>query len=194
MALLGGRTRSVRSLATALCATLTAVGCAERGAVTITSTSPLPNGNADLAYSQALAARGGASPYSWSITSGALPSGLSLSSTGVIAGTPSAGGTSTFSVTVTAGAASNTKSFTLTVAHDVALTWTASTTSGVTYKVYRGIASGGPYTLIASGIASTSFTDTTVQSGQTYYYACTAINSAGESVYSPEQVAVVPNP
>ena len=69
-------------------------------ALTITTTS-LPNGTVNVAYSATLAATGGAPPYNWTVTTGSLPAGLTLnSSTGVIGGTPTASGTTSFSVTV----------------------------------------------------------------------------------------------
>jgi hypothetical protein len=52
----------------------------------------LPAASVGNAYSHTLQAAGGSSPYSWSIASGALPAGLSLSSAGVITGTPTAAG------------------------------------------------------------------------------------------------------
>ncbi|GFO56943.1 hypothetical protein GMSM_39500 [Geomonas sp. Red276] len=64
------------------------------------STSTLPAGTVGTAYSQTLTATGGTSPYSWSIPTGTLPAGLNLSS-GVISGTPTTAGTSTFTVQVT---------------------------------------------------------------------------------------------
>jgi len=67
------------------------------------TTSSLPNGHVGSAYSTALAASGGKTPYSWSLTGGPLPAGLALSaSTGAITGTPSAavnGAALTFTVT-----------------------------------------------------------------------------------------------
>ncbi|MGA7684925.1 MAG: putative Ig domain-containing protein [Terriglobales bacterium] len=64
-------------------------------------TSSLPTGVVGSAYSTTLQAAGGVSPYTWSITTGSLPAGLSLNtSTGVVSGTPSGSG-STFTVTVT---------------------------------------------------------------------------------------------
>jgi hypothetical protein len=48
--------------------------------------------------SQTLVASGGTAPYSWSVTTGTLPAGLTLSSAGVLSGTPTMAGTSTFTV------------------------------------------------------------------------------------------------
>jgi hypothetical protein len=72
------------------------------GPLTVTTAS-LPSGAVNSAYNQALVASGGTQPYSWSIVAGlgSLPSGLTLSSVGVISGTPSATGTSNFTVKVT---------------------------------------------------------------------------------------------
>ena len=70
-------------------------------ALTIT-TSSLPGAALGVAYRQTLQAAGGVQPYQWAVTSGSLPAGLSLSSAGVISGTPSGStGTSNFTVTVT---------------------------------------------------------------------------------------------
>ncbi len=68
-------------------------------------------------YGQTLAATGNTPPYSWSITSGSLPGGLSLdSSTGAISGTPSAAGTFSFTVQARDAASSTlTKQFTITI-------------------------------------------------------------------------------
>lgn len=66
---------------------------------TVTTTSPLTNGTLNTPYSKQLAASGGTPPYTWSVTQGALPSGLTLLN-GVLSGTPSAAGGFTFTVRV----------------------------------------------------------------------------------------------
>jgi hypothetical protein len=63
-------------------------------------TSTLPTGTAGSAYTAPLSATGGVSPYAWTITSGSLPAGLTLSPSGLISGTPTSAGTSTFAVQV----------------------------------------------------------------------------------------------
>ena len=81
------------------------------------------------------------------------------------------------------------------VQHSVALTWNPSTSTNVVgYNVYRGTTSGGPYTKLNSAPdPGTSDTDTTVQSGQTYYYVVSAIDSnANESLFSNQVQAVIP--
>ncbi|MBN2001423.1 putative Ig domain-containing protein [candidate division KSB1 bacterium] len=69
--------------------------------VTIVTTS-LPDGQVASAYSQTLQASGGTAPYLWAVTSGQLPSGLSLTgNTGVFSGTPTLAETAAFTVQVT---------------------------------------------------------------------------------------------
>lgn len=63
--------------------------------------STLPQASVRTAYSTTLAAGGGKAPYTWSLLQGSLPSGLTLNgATGVISGTPTAPGTSSFTVQV----------------------------------------------------------------------------------------------
>ncbi|WP_158793256.1 putative Ig domain-containing protein [Granulicella sp. L60] len=64
-------------------------------------TGALPNAILNQAYSQTLQATGGVQPYSYSISTGSLPNGLTLSTAGVINGIPTAPGASSFTVTVT---------------------------------------------------------------------------------------------
>ena len=79
--------------------------------------------------------------------------------------------------------------------HTVDLSWSAST-NAVGYNIYRGTVSGGPYTMINTSLdGTTAYTDSTVVSGQTYYYVATAVDaSSNESGYSNQATAVIPNP
>jgi hypothetical protein len=68
----------------------------------VISVTSLPNGTQNVFYSQLMAASQGTPPYTWSISAGSLPTGLSLgSSTGIISGGPSAAGSYSFTVKVT---------------------------------------------------------------------------------------------
>lgn len=69
-------------------------------AITLSPTT-LPDGVEGVAYSQAITAVGGTAPYSFSVTAGALPPGVSLSSAGVLSGTPTTSGVSAFTVRAT---------------------------------------------------------------------------------------------
>lgn len=104
----------------------------------VVSTTSLADGQVGVAYSQTLAATGGVTPYTWSVTSGSLPAGLTLnSSTGVISGTPTAAGTSTFTVQVTDDADyTATASLSITVGGTLAVSTTSLSggTVGVAYS------------------------------------------------------------
>jgi len=79
------------------------------------------------------------------------------------------------------------------VSHSVSLSW-AETSSVVGYYVYRGAQATGPFSkLNSSPNPATVYTDSTVTSGQTYYYVTTAVDSSGlETVYSNVAQATVP--
>jgi hypothetical protein len=80
------------------------------------SPSTLPAATAGVGYSQTITASGGTAPYTFSVVSGALPNGLSLSSGGVLSGTPGTAGTYTFAVTATdAVSCGGTLTYTVTV-------------------------------------------------------------------------------
>jgi hypothetical protein len=76
-----------------------AIASAAANPVQITTTS-LPNGPVNSSYSFMMVASGGTTPYRWSITSGSLPAGLTMSASGQISGTPSAAGTFSFTIQV----------------------------------------------------------------------------------------------
>jgi Abnormal spindle-like microcephaly-assoc'd, ASPM-SPD-2-Hydin len=77
--------------------------------------------------------------------------------------------------------------------HHVKLVWRPSSSTGVAgYNVYRSGRSGGPYVRINSLVGSTtSYTDSSVQTGNSYYYVTTAVNKAGKESHYSNQVQVI---
>jgi hypothetical protein len=113
--------------------------------------------------------------------------------------TPQASGTTSASLSFASNgsnspiAQSLTGTGTAPVQHAVDLNWTGSPTA-VSYNIYRGTVSGGPYTMINSS-STTGYADNTVVSGQIYYYvAATVDGNSNESGYSNETQAVIPTP
>jgi len=126
--------------------------------------------------------------------------------------TLSAGQTASFSVTFTptvAGSASGTASVVSTAAnsplsiplsgsgaqpHSVSLTWSETSSGVVGYNVYSSTQPSGPYSRLNSASVDTmAYTDNTVQSGQTYYYCVTALDSSGnESAFSTDVAVTIP--
>jgi hypothetical protein len=118
--------------------------------ITITPAT-LPAGTVGTAYTQALTATGGTAPYTWSTTAGALPAGLTLSSSGTITGTPTAAATSSFTVqAIDANQATGTQALSITIAAPPLTITTASLGNGTVSAAYAQTlaASGGtpPYT------------------------------------------------
>ena len=111
----GGDSMGISFGSTASAASVT-ISYSTTSALSITTSSPLPSGTKNHSYSTSLTASGGTPGYTWSLASGGLPAGLTLSSGGVISGTPTANGTKTFTVRVTdAASATATKTFSLTI-------------------------------------------------------------------------------
>ena len=116
--------------------------------------------------------------------------------------TPPAAGSSSGSISFASNAsdASLAQSFTgdgtqsSSGSHSVALSWNPSTSTVTGYNIYRGTQSGGPYSKLNSSLLSgTTYTDASVQSGTTYYYVSTAVNSSNaESAYSNQATAAIP--
>lgn len=73
----------------------------------------------------------------------------------------------------------------------VVLGWSACA-GAASYSIYRSSGSEGPYNLIAPAIAASSFTDTAVSNGATYYYYITSLDSIGNPVGNSNQVSVTP--
>ncbi len=80
--------------------------------------------------------------------------------------------------------------------HSATLKWQAGSSTLAGYNIYRAPTSGGPYTRLNTVVdLGSSFVDSTVQPGQTYYYTVTAVSVAGdESGYSNQVQAIVPTP
>ena len=130
------------------------IAASSTGSLSVTTAS-LPNGQVNTAYIATLTAIGGTTPYSWSLTAGTLPAGITLNtSTGVLSGTPTTAVSAT-SLTFTATDTSSpvqTKSVTLslTISPVTLAISTTSLTNGVVGTAYSATlaATGGttPYT------------------------------------------------
>src|SRR5437660_4999 len=119
------------------------------------ASSQLPGGTAGSAYSATLSASGGTSPYSWSVSSGTLPTGLSLSSAGTLSGTPTVAGSFPFTVAVK-DAASGSASASLSINVVTAAAPSVSISSPANGATVSG-------TTTVSGVASDGLTITSVQ-------------------------------
>jgi Putative Ig domain len=171
------------------------LGLTIAGVLTISTTS-LPNGTVGTAYTSTLAASGGTTPYTWTLTSGTLPAGLTLASTGVISGTPTATATAT-ALTFTATdasvpAQSKTVNLTLTVTSSgvtvsispkraaiaagqtLALTPTVSDSAGVNWSASGTYCSGTTCGIACSGNACGTFSPTKTLSGVAVTYTAPA--------------------
>ncbi len=128
----------------------------------VATTTSLAGGTAGTAYSASLAASGGTTPYTWTVSTGALPAGVSLSPTGTLSGTPTTPGTSSFVAQVrdAANLTALTASLSITIA-PAPLTITTTTLpgggSGSNYLAALAATGGtGSYTwTIASGTLPT---------------------------------------
>jgi hypothetical protein len=107
------------------------------------TTTSLPEAYVDAAYSTSLGAADGLPPYRWRLSSGTLPAGLTLSNSGVLSGTPTAAGTSSFSVELSDSNNVQTTA-TLSLTASVLAITSASMADGYNGESYS-------YTLTASG-------------------------------------------
>ena len=75
----------------------------------------------------------------------------------------------------------------------IVLSWNASA-GATSYNVKRSLLAGGPYVTLATSVPSTSYTNTGLIIGATYYYVVSALNANGESQNSNETNSIVPVP
>lgn len=114
-------------------------------------------------------------PFTYTLPAGAAATFTWMPPVGTLPGSPS-------DLTATASASGS----------QINLSWTASSTSAVTYNVYRSITSGftpGSGNLIASSLTGTSYTDTGLATSTTYYYVVSAANGNGYSSNSNQASA-----
>ena len=100
-ATLTGRALTTSAGAVTMAGTNTVGGCSAPGGgcPTITLSPPtLPNGTVGVAYSQTIVGNGGAAPSSFGVTAGTLPAGVTLTTAGLLSGTPTTAGSSTFTI------------------------------------------------------------------------------------------------
>jgi hypothetical protein len=159
----------------------------------VITTTVLPDGLVGTAYNQTLIATGTV-PITWSLESGNLPNGLTLSAVGEISGIPTAAGTSNFTVKATNSVGSDTKQLSITVTTSViapAITTTIlpDGKTGTEYSAQLEATGTAPITWsLASGNLPTGLTlysDGTISgmptSIDTFSFSVQATNSAGNA-------------
>ena len=167
------------------------------------STLTLPNGTVGTSYSATITAKNGCTPYVWTLT-GALPTGVGWSASSntqkvTLSGTPTAAASFSFTAQVKGcGGRISKVSYNIAIqpaaVHVVELSWNASTSTNIAgYNIYRG-GDGVNWQLINSGlIPAMLYSDSSVASGSSYYYAATAVDISGvESVKSDAIQVTIP--
>ncbi|WP_321475457.1 putative Ig domain-containing protein [uncultured Paludibaculum sp.] len=103
----------------------------------VVSSTTLPNGSVGVVYAQTLTAAGGTLPYTWTLASGTLTPGLTLSAAGNLSGVPTAVGTSTFSVRVTdAAGGSATANYVITIGTALQISSASTLPNGTLGAIY----------------------------------------------------------
>jgi hypothetical protein len=155
------------------------------------TTTKLPNGTADDAYTTVITAQGGCAPYKWAVESGKLPAGVKHKASANtqnldLSGTPTVAGSYSFTITVTgcAGGVAQ-QSFNVKIQNApenvVSLSWDASKSKNIAgYNIYRGANATSLAQINVSLVPATDYNDSTVSNGNTYYYAVATVNIEGE--------------
>jgi hypothetical protein len=169
----------------------------------------LPNPTVGTAYTQMLGATGGSGTYTFSISNGTLPAGLTLNaSTGAISGTPTTAASSTFTVTVTDGfGATASRNYAVDVAPSALVLESTTLGNGIVGTPYNQaiVVSGGtaPYGFtLASGQlpagvtlnASTGALVGTPTTPGTYSFTVRVVDANGASAAFAQSIVVEPRP
>jgi hypothetical protein len=171
----------------------------------VISTTALPGGLVGTAYNSTLGLSGGLAPFTWSLDTGALPTGLSISAAGVLSGTPTAAGTFNFQIKlVDAALASTTRQLSINVLQPLAIATATPLTdgkSGVAYSLTLSATggAGGNAWSISSGTLPAGLTLTTagLLSGTpsvhgNFSFTIRVADSAGSIQAKPVTLAIAP--
>ena len=145
--------------------TATSIAVAAASATTLAiSSSTLPTGQAGVAYAGGLTASGGTLAYTWSISSGQLPAGLTLAATtGAISGTPNVSGAFNFSASVKD---SGNPVQSQTAATSISVTPAAATTLAITSSALSAGQAGTAYAAGLTAVGGTLAYTWSISSGQ----------------------------
>src|SRR5579885_2636178 len=171
------------------------------------TTTTLPNGTVGAAFTASLAAQGGVPPYTWAISAGSLPTGLSLSSTSSsVSGTPSAPGTFNVTVQVTDSGSprqSATQSYSVTIYPALVITTMLSDgLAGVPYSATLAALGGLPPYSWSAGVLPPGLTfnaagpaiSGTPTAGGSFQIALTVTDNATNTASQTFHVIIAPQP
>lgn len=171
-------------------------GSVSDGGASSLPTAVMNNGNSDITISSVTVTGAGFSANG--ISNGAVLTPGQSATLNVTFAPTSAGNVTGAGINIVSNATNSPMTIGLsgTGTHVVKLQWAPSSTANVTYNVFRGTSQGGegPTPINSSPVIATSYTDTNVAGGQTYFYDVKAVNSDGSSGPSTEVQINVPTP